>query len=1554
MRVRVAVLSLAALAFSACGGGAGGSGGGASSGGGGKAPDGAVATGLQTATDGWSFPNFPSSSYPEVNFDETDLVSMFGSDETICVGGVATPCKLTAEAAAWARMVNQARASGHCEGLVALASSRFNNKETPATVKLPSQDETLHAIMRTFATQFLPEVQESIGKWMAASFEDKIDELKKSFVAGSLKYTLGMYTAGGGHALLPYAIEYPTPDTPRVMLYDSNWPGKNRYVDIDLKAKTWRFSFGGADPANDPEAWTGGPQDMDLTPLDARQGTCPFCGKDVKVAKTTMLIRSANLDWSVETDGGTVSPANPDGADGTTVKAVKGSQFSSAAGSSALKKDSYDYVVVVPDSPADGTTSSSGVAANKRKSKLKFSGATSVYALMPEGIAQFTTPGSEDNPVEVEGSSISTTDPGVDLTLASGNLVANASGSAVSLSVEGETMAVAVTAANGQVIKQEVSVDQPTVQMKADPEGGGITVLAASATGVVEKTEVSSSGETTKSVVTEALNLSEVKAELPAALASKENAALPSLATRDMANPDYKVDAAYSAPTTIPAKGGDQVAEAATTTQAKASSAAPNEPGPTTPVRNASLTTLPTRGAASADPDATPTTVKRAVAAATSGSGTAAAVALKPSLGRFSLPGVTFGDAAFTIDEPSSNSSGGWKFTSSKPDVVEVSALTGRATIKGAGSTTITATQSAVKGFEQASITALLIVARDTPVLGAYTTSSRTFGDESFTLKNPTSNSTGAFSVDSSDESVAKFSKTSGKLIITGAGKTTITATQAATDDYLGASKSFVLTVKKATPELGAFDDFARTFGEAGFTLAKPSSDSRAAITLSSSNPAVATVDGSSGAVSIVGAGTTTFTAAQAANADFFAASKTMTFTVRQATPTLGAMTGASKTFGDADFTLAKPSSPSSGSFSFSSSNTGVVSVDGDGKVSIVGAGTATITATQAATANYTSSSAAAVVTIGRASTIIANLSLSNMTYGDSGVTLAPRSNNPSPFTFTSNAPTVLEVSSTGRVTVVGAGEATITVRQASSANYEAGAEALTVQIGRATPNLSSFSAISKDYGDAPFTLTPPVSNSPAPFTYASSDPSIASINSLGVVTIHNITVVGTPVILTVRQAQTVNYAASSATTTLTIGRGAPVFGNFTIASRAIGSGNFTLTAPTSSSSSAFSYISSNTAVATVNLASGEVTLVGVGSTNIVATQSATTLYVSSSITATLIVTLPTPSFGTFAVAAKTFGDAQFAPTPPTSSSSGTFSFSSSDSNVATVNSSGQVVIVGAGSTIITATQAATSQYATGSTTATLTVAKATALLSGFGGLTSGLAGVRYDGYFNDDVDWFATATRHGDTATSISIENFSSSSDFGSEDFYSWQWLGTFRASLSGPYHFCTESDDASYVWLGTAATSGFTVSNALVNNGGAHGPDIQCGDITLTAGIEYPIRVQFGEAGGGDVMSLYFTPPNGSATYNGAGYYFTGGGLSKTFGDAPFTPTLPSSASSGAITYSSSNSAVATINSSTGRITLQGVGTATITANQAATSNYNSATTSISLTVASAAQLQ
>jgi hypothetical protein len=74
------------------------------------------------------------------------------------------------------------------------------------------------------------------------------------------------------------------------------------------------------------------------------------------------------------------------------------------------------------------------------------------------------------------------------------------------------------------------------------------------------------------------------------------------------------------------------------------------------------------------------------------------------------------------------------------------------------------------------------------------------------------------------------------------------------------------------------------------------------------------------------------------------------------------------------------------------------------------------------------------------------------------------------------------------------------------------------------------------------------------------------------------------------------------------------------------------------------------------------------------------------------------------------------------------------------------------------------------------------------------------------------------------------------------------------------------------------------------------------------------------------------------------------KTFGDVPFSITAPTSDSSGAITYSSNASGVATINPSSGIITLVAAGTVTFTASQAETSQYNAPTpvTSNPLTVA------
>lgn len=60
-----------------------------------------------------------------------------------------------------------------------------------------------------------------------------------------------------------------------------------------------------------------------------------------------------------------------------------------------------------------------------------------------------------------------------------------------------------------------------------------------------------------------------------------------------------------------------------------------------------------------------------------------------------------------------------------------------------------------------------------------------------------------------------------------------------------------------------------------------------------------------------------------------------------------------------------------------------------------------------------------------------------------------------------------------------------------------------------------------------------------------------------------------------------------------------------------------------------------------------------------------------------------------------------------------------------------------------------------------------------------------------------------------------------------------------------------------------------------------------------------------------------------------------------------MPDYAGSGSITYSSSNTSVATVNSSTGVVTIKGTGTAIITATMAASTNYTGASASYTITV-------
>ena len=155
---------------------------------------------------------------------------------------------------------------------------------------------------------------------------------------------------------------------------------------------------------------------------------------------------------------------------------------------------------------------------------------------------------------------------------------------------------------------------------------------------------------------------------------------------------------------------------------------------------------------------------------------------------------------------------------------------------------------------------------------------------------------------------------------------------------------------------------------------------------------------------------------------------------------------------------------------------------------------------------------------------------------------------------------------------------------------------------------------------------------------------------------------------------------------------------------------------------------------------------------------------------------------------------------------------------------------------------------------------------------SAGIFKTTYAGYHNEDPTFFATATPTSfgsNPATSVQTTSITEpSSNDGSN--FSCQWLGYFKSTTTETYTFFLSSDDGSYLWIGANALSGFTTANANINNGGAHGVQEVSATFSLTAGVFYPIRIQFGEIGGGDEMTFSYSSPTITKTTNVTGLVF------------------------------------------------------------------------------------
>lgn len=411
-----------------------------SGGGSGSTTDGSpranATSGLVPADDGFAFANFGSSNSPEF-MDGEDLRMMFG--DGVCTNGAATPCDPTSEAAAWAQMVNQSRGAGHCEGMVVQAINRFTTGASPKTAELSNEADTTHGIIRAFATQFFPAVKKDADSWAKKSLSDIVSALNDSFATKKLTYTMGLYSDMGGHAVLPVSVEYPTESTAKVHIYDSNWPGQDRYVLFDLDADTWEFSFSGQDPADDPGVWRGGKGDIDLASMESRTLTdAPFDTGSNSVLGNFLVIRSASLDWSVTTPTGVVSPTGSTDAT-ATVRPLR----------TAATKAIPEFVVTTDATEID----------------LTLPGVSSAYAVGGGKIVSVVTRGSNE-PITIKPARV-VFPAAAQLSLADGDLAATVSGGAGYIDVNDASLTLSVSG-----MTQEVTVNQQKPQVTVTVKNG--------------------------------------------------------------------------------------------------------------------------------------------------------------------------------------------------------------------------------------------------------------------------------------------------------------------------------------------------------------------------------------------------------------------------------------------------------------------------------------------------------------------------------------------------------------------------------------------------------------------------------------------------------------------------------------------------------------------------------------------------------------------------------------------------------------------------------------------------------------------------------------------------------------------------------------------------------------------------------------------------------------------------------------------------------------------------------------------------------------------------
>ncbi len=153
----------------------------------------------------------------------------------------------------------------------------------------------------------------------------------------------------------------------------------------------------------------------------------------------------------------------------------------------------------------------------------------------------------------------------------------------------------------------------------------------------------------------------------------------------------------------------------------------------------------------------------------------------------------------------------------------------------------------------------------------------------------------------------------------------------------------------------------------------------------------------------------------------------------------------------------------------------------------------------------------------------------------------------------------------------------------------------------------------------------------------------------------------------------------------------------------------------------------------------------------------------------------------------------------------------------------------------------------------------------GLVGVASGVEGLLGEYYHGSASDpWQNLVMERMDPTVDFSWGDGSPEPGIVNIDNFTVRWLGEVEVPASGTYTFHTQSDDGIRLWVN---------NEQLIDNWTNHGDTHDSGDISLTAGQRYEIRLEYYEAGGGAICELSWSAPSLTRETIPSQYLWVGG---------------------------------------------------------------------------------